>query len=146
MNEKRTIRYEVKPDGRVISYSGWRGNEEGFELSQFPNAYGYPSVRLVVNGKRKHVTVHSLVARAFHGEQPAPGYEVRHLDGNKTNNHFTNLAWGTTKQNADDRFLHGRTSRGEKHSAAIRASNQKQNACRGKNHYKVKAAIAKATE
>ena len=49
---------------------------------------------------------------------------LRHLDGNKTNPHADNLAWGTQKENAADRERHGKTSRGSKHSAAIRSSNQ----------------------
>ena len=123
MTTKHTPQYEITRDGRVISYSGWRGNDER-ELQQTLNASGYLSVRIIVNGKRKRQTVHGLVARTHIGPKPAPGYEVRHLDGNKLNNHHKNLAWGTRKENAEDREHHGRTSRGEKHSATIKASNQ----------------------
>ena len=116
-------RYEVTHDGRVLSFTKWRG-EEVRELAQQLDDDGYPCVRVVVNGRRRRVAVHRLVCRMFHGPQPAPGYEVRHLDGNKLNASAANLAWGTTKQNADDRAAHGRTSRGAKHSTAIKASNQ----------------------
>jgi hypothetical protein len=64
------------------------------------------------------------VAAQFLPERPSPEHEVRHLDGNKDNPHADNLAWGTRKENADDRERHGRTSRGSAHSAAIRASTQ----------------------
>ena len=115
--------YEVTPDGRVFSVgSNWRGYGKR-ELSQTLNAHGYPSVRLVVNGKRKRLVVHVLVARAFLGPKPF-GCEVRHLNGNKCDNRRENLAYGTKKQNADDRERHGRTSRGERHSRAIRGSGQ----------------------
>jgi hypothetical protein len=40
---------------------------------------------------------------------------VRHLDGDHLNSHVSNLAWGTGKDNADDRERHGRTARGERH-------------------------------
>ena len=119
---KHTERYEVTSDGRVFSYTGWRGHEMR-ELAQTLNSSGYLSVRVTANGRRVRKTVHGLVARTHIGPPPAPGYEVRHLDGNKSNNNFRNLAWGTKKENADDRERHGRTSRGEKHSKAIKASN-----------------------
>ena len=122
MSTKHTTRYEVTCDGRVISHSGWRGQETR-ELAQQLNTSGYLCVRVVVNGRRKRLTVHGLVARTHLGPQPLPGYEVRHLDGNKLNNHYKNLAWGTRKENADDRERHGRTSRGERHGAAIKSSN-----------------------
>lgn len=119
---KHTPRYEVTADGRVFSVdTNWRGYGVR-ELQQDLNADGYPSVRIIVNGKRTRYAVHKLVACTHLGPQPAPGYEVRHLDGNKMNNHFRNLAWGTPKENAADRERHGRTSRGAKHSAAITAS------------------------
>lgn len=33
--------------------------------------------------------------------------ECRHLDGNKQNNHISNLKWGTHKENMKDRVTHG---------------------------------------
>lgn len=122
MTTKHTPSYEVTHDGRVFSLdTNWRGYGRR-EMEQTLNSDGYPSVRIIINGRRKRVTVHSLVARTHIGPQPAPGYEIRHLDGNKLNAHYKNLAWGTRKENAADREEHGTTSRGEKHSKAIRES------------------------
>lgn len=58
-------------------------------------------------------TVHSLVAEAFIGPRP-DGAQVRHLDGDRTNNCAYNLAYGTAKENALDREWHGNTCRGER--------------------------------
>lgn len=112
--------YTVTSDGRVFSVSSnWRGYGVR-ELSQTPNTDGYPSVRVYDReGRRKRITVHRLVALAWVGPQPE-GRQIRHLDGDKTNNHATNLRWGTAKDNAADREQHGRTSRGQRHSVAIR--------------------------
>jgi hypothetical protein len=54
--------------------------------------------------------VHHLVLRAFVGERPVTieRGEIRHLDGNKTNNVLANLCYGTIKENADDRKRHRR--------------------------------------
>lgn len=112
--------YEITPDGRVYSTRyNWRGYGRR-ELAQELNDHGYPSVRLTIDGKRKRYTVHSLVARHHLPARPSAAHEVRHLDGNKTNPHASNLAWGTRKENADDRERHGRTSRGARHSHSIR--------------------------
>ena len=121
---KRTPGYEVTRDGKVISIgSNWRGYGNR-ELRQSLNASGYPSVRLVIDGVRRHLPVHKLVAIAHLPPRPSELYEIRHLDGNRLNSQADNLAWGPSKENAADRDAHGTTSRGAAHSAAIKASNQ----------------------
>ena len=118
---KHTPGYRVTEDGRVFSVaSNWRGYGER-EMQQAPNDDGYPSVRILIDGKRTRMAVHRLVAKYYLPERPSPDHEIRHLDGDKWNAHFTNLAWGTRKENAADRSRHGRTSHGPRHSAAIKA-------------------------
>lgn len=113
--------YRVAADGRVFSVAhNWRGYGER-ELVQLPNTDGYLRVRMVINGHRKSYMVHTLVANAFLPARPSPLHEMRHLNGNRTDNRADNLAWGTRQDNADDRERHGRTSRGLKHAAAIKA-------------------------
>lgn len=111
--------YEVTRDGCVFSLTNWRGYGRR-ELAQHLNDDGYPSVRIIEDGQRKHYAVHVLVAREHLPPRPSSNHEVRHLDGNKLNPCADNLAWGTQKDNADDREVHGRTSRGASHSEAIK--------------------------
>lgn len=64
------------------------------------NAYlhcGYKTVKLKING-RKTMRVHRLVAMAY---VPNPENKpcVDHIDGNKTNNHYSNLRWCTNGEN-----------------------------------------------
>lgn len=101
--------YEVTQDGRVFSTgTNWRGYGRR-EMQQDLNDGGYPSVRILLNGKRKRMAVHRLVAMHYLPPRPSPHHEIRHLDGNKLNPHATNLAWGTKRDNAADRERHGRT-------------------------------------
>lgn len=112
--------YRVTADGTVFSFgTNWRGYGER-ALAQHMNSRGYLGVRLTVNGKRMTHPVHRLVAIAFLPKRPSAKHQIRHLDGNPLNNNASNLAWGTAKENAEDRELHGRTARGFKHSEVIK--------------------------
>lgn len=111
--------YEVSRDGRVFSLSGWRGVQRR-ELAQTPNSHGYVRVFVMRDGRKCGLKVHSLVASAFLPPRPTPSHEVRHLNGNRADPSAANLAWGTAAENAADREAHGRTSRGQSHSEAIK--------------------------
>lgn len=111
--------YAVTREGKVYSRRNWRGYGER-ELRPIRDEDGYYIVRITHGGKRWKVRVHRLVAAMFLPPRPTPTHELRHLDGDNTNNLVANLAWGTRKENADDREAHGRTSRGLRHSEAIR--------------------------
>lgn len=54
----------------------------------------------------KMTMVHVLVAAAFLGPRP-DGMQVRHADGDRFNNHLSNLCYGTSKDNTDDAIRHG---------------------------------------
>ena len=57
-------------------------------------------------GHNKTRDVHALVAAAFLGPRPQ-GHEIRHLNGNKTDNNVANLAYGTHDQNEHDKIEYG---------------------------------------
>ena len=101
--------YEVSSNGAVLSIStNWRG-WGAREMKWSSDGSGYPVVRLTTpEGVRKKFKVHQLVCRAFHGEKPAPNYEVCHIDGDPMNNKAENIRWGTRSDNAKDRVRHGR--------------------------------------
>jgi hypothetical protein len=112
--------YYISRFGEVFSIKyNWRGCGTRI-LKQFKNTDGYPSVRLSIRGKRIHYPVYRLVVMAYLPKRPSEKHETRHLDGNKNNNCVENLAWGTRKENAEDRERHGQTSRGERHSKAVK--------------------------
>ncbi len=57
-------------------------------------------------GRIYRVKAHQLVALAFIGPPPFEGAEICHNDGFHHNNHYSNLRWGTTAENADDAAKH----------------------------------------
>jgi|GEM_PF-1105324 len=86
--------YEASSEGRVRSPKQ--------VLKRSDNGIGYQIVSIVFADGRKHsVTVHRLVASAFHGPRPE-GYDIAHLDHDKTNNCPSNLAYQTRAQNIAD--------------------------------------------
>lgn len=68
-------------------------------LKSTQDEWGYPQVRL----DSRTIKVHRLVALAFLGERPV-SYEIRHLDGDPTNNRLENLKYGTHSQNVLDEY------------------------------------------
>ena len=81
---------------------------------RYTEAKGYQFYSL---GRGNRKAVHHLVMFAFVGPRPA-GMECRHLDGDPTNNHLSNLKWGTPAENHADQKIHGTRVKGETHPKA----------------------------
>lgn len=79
--------YWVSNFGRVKSLK-----RKAAITTQKINQDGYPQTYVVINGKGCYVNVHKLVALAFI-ERKQSSEEVDHVDGNKLNNHVSNLRW-----------------------------------------------------
>lgn len=108
--------YDASSLGRVRS---WRYNKGVLLVPRLlrpvPRDSGHLKVSISPDRtvRAKCVYVHTLVMLAFRGPCP-PGYQCRHLNGDPADNRLGNLRWGTAKENARDRDLHGRTARGER--------------------------------
>lgn len=87
-------RYYVSDTGKVVN------TETGSELKPYENEKGYMRTELWKNNERTHVFVHRLVADAFI-DNPDNLPQVNHKDGNKKNNHVSNLEWCTGEQNIE---------------------------------------------
>jgi hypothetical protein len=98
-------RYDVSDQGRVRSWLGW-GKPVPHVLACDRSSLGYVRVTLHLSGRQSTITVHRLVMQAFVGPPPE-GLEVRHLDGDRTNNRLSNLRYGTASENMQDRIRHG---------------------------------------
>jgi hypothetical protein len=100
-------RYFVSNFGRVASRV--RGGHKTKVLTASLSLTGYLTVGVSPSPGAKSETrlVHRLVVEAFTGPAPSPAHiDIRHLDGNKQNNHILNLAWGTRSENMKDVFAH----------------------------------------
>ncbi len=95
--------YLITPCGTVISVNGWPAHPGPIALKP-QSVFGYSVIR--IGSERKKFKVHSLVLRAFVGPRPK-GMQIRHINGIKSDNRLENLAYGTAKENAADRKIHG---------------------------------------
>ena len=65
---------------------------------------GYLALKLVKDKQRISPLVHRLVAQSF-CSNPNNYAEVNHIDGNKLNNHISNLEWNTTQENLEHKRI-----------------------------------------
>lgn len=101
--------YYVSEDGHIYT--------KGKMRAEHPSNRGYPCVTLHLADKNKRVNIHRLVAQLY---VPNPGNLpcVNHIDGNKSNNHYTNLEWVDYKTNSHHSFYTLRKQIGEDHCQA----------------------------
>lgn len=106
-------RYVVSKDGRVFSSvkTFWR------EMNPSKTGSG-KKYRTVYLGAGNRWDVHRLVAHVWVGPCPK-GMLVRHLDGDPSNNHYENLAYGTYKDNMADAIRHKTTCKGKRNARAV---------------------------
>lgn len=117
-------RFFAGSDGAIYSLFSNRGlRPQPLRLSVSLDKDGYEKTEITENKKKKTISVHNAVAKAFLG-LPLPGQEVRHKDGSRRNNIPVNLCWGTRLENAQDRELHGRTAKGEANGVAKLTNSQ----------------------
>lgn len=132
MNKKLELRpipvapnddYMAGSDGQIYSrtkYAGFGRKERvpWYPLKGHVTPKGYQTISMSHENAKVTKSVHRLICIAFHGVPPSKLAEVRHLDGDATNNRPDNLRWGTAAENWQDRRAHGTATTGEKHWAS----------------------------
>ena len=94
MKERQLIENKIvfiTESGSVFDYA------TGKELVPQNNGNGY--LRIYIPKTKQRVLVHRLVATKYL-DNPSNKTQVNHKDGNKKNNHVSNLEWVTPKENS----------------------------------------------
>lgn len=75
-------------------------------MKQKIDRYGYPCIQLKRDdGSSWYTTIHRLVAMTFiHNPDPDNMNQVNHIDGNKLNNHISNLEWCSARKNINHSY------------------------------------------
>lgn len=101
--------YEASPRGYVRNIASGMGRTPGRVLKATPaGRYGHLRITLRRDKKSFPTALHRIICLTFNGPPPSPDKDnALHWDGDVTNNEFTNLRWGTRKENALDSMRHG---------------------------------------
>lgn len=95
--------YRINRDGEVFSNYKYKTNITSDKWRPVKHVLdkgtGYLLVTLVNNGVKKNQFIHRLLATHFI-PNPENKAHVNHIDGNKQNNHLSNLEWNTPQENA----------------------------------------------
>lgn len=124
MEEWKTVEgfpdYAVSNIGRVKRLTARTCAKAGHILKASPRCErGYLVVDLCIEGKRKTMQVHRLVAIAFHGAPTEEAPEVNHINGNRGDNRAENLEWICRSGNVAHAYRNGLAcAKGERNGQA----------------------------
>ena len=116
--------YEVSNLGNVRSKDRYSPNRwgpllrKGKLLKPSKDGCGYHQIQIYLNGKRKIMKIHRLVAQTFLDKKA--GCQVNHKDCNKNNNSANNLEWITHKENVSHAVINGRLQSEKRILAALK--------------------------
>ena len=121
--------YRLEIDGSNVRVYSDHKRSKGKELSQWFTHDGYRRTKL----QSKTRTIHSIVAEVAIGPRPQ-GMVINHKDGNKLNNHPSNLEYCTIAENIAHSIKHGMHVAND----PKRNGNYKDGRCKDLNPYKLK--------
>ncbi len=113
--------YQISNKGRLKSLPRW-GSPKTNILETANNGKGYLITAIGYKRKLKSFVIHRLVAIYFVVNPDPINYkEINHIDGNKKNNHASNLEWSSRSKNVQHAFDTGLKFgyKGSKHPKSI---------------------------
>jgi len=96
-------RYECSSDGEIRSLNYKNSGKIKILKPALSDDGYFKTVLLRNDGKYKTITVHRMITLSFLGKRQK-GKEVNHVDGNKQNNHISNLEYVTRSENMKHAF------------------------------------------
>lgn len=119
------INYKVTDKGEVINI------KTGRKLKPIKKTNGYMQVNLSMNGERKSIMIHQLIAEAFLNKPSDYGngfIVINHIDGNKENNSLDNLEYTTQQDNVRKAFkMNLNKNKGYNHYKSLKLTDHKIN-------------------
>ena len=97
----KIVELDFPSTGLLISSHGNLKRGDFRDKKNGDNGAGYKFAPITVVGEKrqKSMYVHRLVAEKFLGKPEEHQTQVNHIDGDKSNNHWSNLEWVCPKEN-----------------------------------------------
>lgn len=116
---KQYYNYTVHKEGIVISHYNKRPLAiQWYKKNKQGKIVPYPRVRIRKDGKSFWIALHRLIAELFI-PNPENLPHINHKDGDRFNNHFSNLEWCTHQQNIEHAMENDLNPKGERHGIAV---------------------------
>jgi len=117
--------YQVTECGKVLRKDGF-----GYLKGKI-DKYGYLTHGLSMGKKNTmlHRTAHRLVAETYI-PNPENKPQVNHKDGNKLNNHISNLEWCTAKENSEHKVFFDLQAKGEENGNSVNNEDTVHSVCK----------------
>lgn len=96
--------YQISNYGRCRNVARLSGQNKGVLKPRQNKKTGYEQYTILANGAKHYLYAHRLVAQYFIPNNNCKKNEVNHKDGNKQNNHYTNLEWVDKQENMKHAF------------------------------------------
>lgn len=110
------VEYAAVPNTDNLILANERGELFSVFKNKFINGYldkdGYIVTSVRINGGLKKCKIHRLIAETFL-PNPDNKPQVNHLDFDKSNNAKHNLAWATSKEDAEHKVKNNRQAKGK---------------------------------
>lgn len=124
-DKTKHTQWYIDEEGKAYVSSNYRGRSIKLaeKATTLNKKRGYKYIRT----SNKNSQVHRLVAKAF-VPNPEKKQYVNHKDGNKQNNHYSNLEWVTCKENAQHAIKNGLTKQMKKNEGNLKYTQEVINA------------------
>ena len=127
MNEIwKEYKLDFKSTGLLVSNYGNVKNLYNCCRAICDNGFGYKntSVHNLDTKKKKQFYIHRLVATLFLDTPSSDEIQVNHIDGDKSNNHVSNLEWVNPKDNIKHMHENGLNFNRKHHGSTTKLSNE----------------------
>ena len=102
----KTCDYYISDHGRAKSVDKVTKKENFLKGSTLPSGHHTLNLRLKGN-KNQHIYIHKFVAEQFIEKDSEDQCFAVHIDGDKANNHWENIAWKNQKELTEFQFKNG---------------------------------------
>ena len=122
----KIVELDFPSTGLLVSSHGnlKRGDFKNKKNGDNGAGYKFAPISVVGEKRQKSFYVHRLVAEKFIGKPKDGNMQVNHIDGDKSNNHWSNLEWVCPKDNIKHMHENGLNTNRKNHGTTVKLSDE----------------------